>query len=307
MFNESFSYIKQYAGNVFNLSKKTINEKEEWCDKFISELRDFYSSNKIFNLEVSNLDQEFLTKYLLEAEEPFQFISVYFAIKEVVIKHNHNISLPILFDASSSGVQHLASLANDLTIAKMVNVVSSEETRNDFYSLAADYVRENILNIKPNNKISEDVKNNLIKIKVNRSILKIPVMTISYNVGLAHMGKDLLQKMGSLVSVNKLVESNVDLEKIKLFDDINKNNINKLFLIKINKEFTTITDDLYITPKEWVLFASIIYKSVFEIAPSIEEVNHYLNNFRALIFKCKIPFVWITPAGMKIRFALGFF
>lgn len=184
IFNESFSYIKQYAGNVFNLSKKSINDKEEWCDKFISELRDFYSSKKIFNLEGSNLDQEFLKKYLLEADEPFQFISVYFAIKEVVIKDNHNISLPILFDASCSGVQHLASLANDLTIAKMVNVVSSEETRNDFYSLAADYVREYILNIKPNNnKISEDVKNNLMKIKVNRSILKIPVMTISYNVG----------------------------------------------------------------------------------------------------------------------------
>lgn len=62
------------------------------------------------------------------------------------------------------------------------------------------------------------------------------------------MSKDLLQKMGSLVSVNNLVESNVDLDKIKLFDHINKNNTNKLFLIKINKEFTNINDELYLTP-----------------------------------------------------------
>ena len=84
---------------------------------------------------------------------------------------------------SCSGVQHLAILVNDLTIAKKVNVVSSEDIRNDIYTLAAYYVKDYIIDVNTNgnkDKITEDVKKQLMKIKVNRDILKLPVMTISY-------------------------------------------------------------------------------------------------------------------------------
>jgi len=273
---ESFSYIKQYAGNIYNLSKKTFQEKEEWCDKFISEIQKIFYNKELNMLDVLNKEYEFLNKYLLEADEPFQFLSVYYAIKNVVINNKNIVTLPILFDASCSGVQHLASLANDLTIAKIVNIVSDKKSKNDFYSLAANYVIEYISKIVPDNKMNSDVKNKLMNINVNRSILKIPVMTISYNVGLETMGKELLNKMGKLVSINNLVENSVDLNNLFVLQQSNKerkkfnNKSNNLFLIKINKDYSNSNEDLYLTPKEWGLFTSIIYKSIFEIAPSIE-------------------------------------
>jgi len=87
-------------------------------------------------------DFYFLNKYLDNADEPFQFISVYYALKDVIIhkKKQFISNIPILFDASCSGVQHLASIANDLTIAKRVNIISSPDVKNDFYQIAADYV-----------------------------------------------------------------------------------------------------------------------------------------------------------------------
>jgi len=255
IFKESFRYIKQYAGNVYKLSKKTIAEKEKWCDNFISEIEKLYSEKDLTKLDVYKMEYDFLKIYLLEADEPFQFVSVFYAIKDVVInkKNNSIFTIPILFDASCSGVQHLASLANDLTVAKMVNVVSEEKTRNDFYSLAADHVREYIAN--PEIKFNIEAKNKLMKIKVDRNILKLPVMTIAYNVGLENMGKELLNKMGKLVSINNLVEDNVDLSNINLleFNKITtgrKGGKNKLFLIKINKEYSKTNEDIHLTTQE---------------------------------------------------------
>ena len=250
--------------------------------------------------KVDELDILFLDKYLDNADEPFQFISVYKAIKDIVINKNNDINIPILFDASCSGIQHLSSLCNDINIAEMVNVVSTENCKNDFYQIAADYVIKYI-NDMPYFE-NNDIKNNLMKIKINRSILKIPIMTISYNVGLEKMSKELLNKMGKIITINNIVITEND-SKIDSILDKEKNN--KLFKIKINKEYSMNNEDLILTPKEWGIFATIIYKSVYEIGPSLREFNYYLNNFMSFIGKRNLPLIWVTPSGMKIKFAVG--
>jgi DNA-directed RNA polymerase len=303
-FNTSLNYIKQYAGNVYNLSKKNIKTKINWCDTFINDMKEEfdkyyitnisnicqkkvdYESVKVNNTGMSestlvelkkgeqnlkveeDFDFYFLNKYLDNADEPFQFISVYFAIKDIIIKKQYNINIPILFDASCSGVQHLASIANDINVAKMVNVVSTEDTKNDFYQIAADYVVNYINNMDLNNEIKEKLK----LITVNRSILKVPIMTISYNVGLAKMSKELQNKMGKLVEIDNLIVtenrddinilSHMDSKELKATSFSIKgesaekeqrleNRIsNKKFKIKINKEYSKIEEDLFLSPKE---------------------------------------------------------
>ena len=300
--NIPINFLKQYAGNVYNLSKKTMAIKIKWCNKFIEDLKtEFgeYYINNISNLSKisskekvilsgakedetgmtdstlealtkaeQDFDFYFLNKYLDNAEEPFQFISVYFSIKDIFIKKQYNINIPILFDASCSGVQHLASLANDLEVAKMVNVVSTEQARNDFYQIAANFVVDYINNMDLNNEIKEKLK----LIKVTRSILKVPIMTISYNVGLEKMSKGLLNEMGKLVEIDNLIvkenreDINISLPMDSL--DLGANPIslkglsadkeqklensyaNKTFKIKINKEHSKIEEDLFLSPKE---------------------------------------------------------
>ena len=87
----------------------------------------------------------FREDYIKLSKEPFQFLSCFLSYYNH-LKYNKEIKIPILFDASCSGVQHLASLANDLTVAKMVNVVSDENCKNDFYKIAAEYVQNYIFN-----------------------------------------------------------------------------------------------------------------------------------------------------------------
>jgi DNA-directed RNA polymerase len=105
----------------------------------------------------------------------------------IYIKKQYNIKIPILFDASCSGVQQLSAITFEFKVAKMVNVVSSLGIKNDFYQIAGDYVVDKINNMDLDTEIKEKLK----LIKVTRSILKLPVMTITYNVGLAKMSKEL--------------------------------------------------------------------------------------------------------------------
>jgi DNA-dependent RNA polymerase len=274
------------------------NIKIEWCDNFIKDMKKefdkYYISNfntkevevlsrdKMgntgmnesnfvgHNLTELDFDFYFLNKYLDNADEPFQFILVYYAIKDIIIKKQYNITIPILFDAirRSSGVQHLASIASDIKIAGMVNVVDTKQGRSDFYQIAADYVINTINNMELNNEIKEKLK----LIKVTRSILKIPIMTISYNVGLAKMSKNLLDEMGKLVVIDNLINTeNRDDININLPIDSNelettkipiksvsgekekrlkKNYENKTFKIKINKEHSKTEEDLILDPKD---------------------------------------------------------
>lgn len=303
-YRSPINYLKQYAGNVYNLSKKTHKMKIEWCNNFIEDLKTefkFCDLSNISNIESQNVevlssdkevdtrmsdttlvgrkkqdfDFDFLNKYLDNAEEPFQFIAAYYAIKDIIINKQYYINIPILFDASCSGVQHLASIACDLKVARMVNVVNTKHVRSDFYQIAADYVVEMIKNME----LDSDNKENLKLIKVTRSILKVPIMTISYNVGLTKMSKNLLSEMGKLVEIDKdnlivtetenkndininlhkdspelaeLVAIPVSLEGVRGEKETNLKNSsgNRTFKIKINKEQSKIEEDLFLSPKE---------------------------------------------------------
>jgi DNA-directed RNA polymerase len=294
------NYIKEYAGNVYNLSKKTLKIKHEWYTEFSRDLiKEYYkyyapktvnlssteevvvSGAKVADTFISestlvalkqaeqalglDFDFYFLNKYLDDADEPFQFISVYYAIKDINLNRQVNITIPILFDASCSGIQHLASLANDITVAEMVNVISSPNVRNDFYQIAADYVVKTINNMDLNNESKEKLQ----LIKVTRSIMKVPVMTITYNVGLSKMSKELQTKMGEFVEITNLTETETETANR---DDIfipmdspelettpiplngvsaeKEQKLKKTFKIKINKEHTKNGEDLFLSPTE---------------------------------------------------------
>ena len=71
---------------------------------------------------------------------------------------------------------------------------------------------------------------------------------------------------------------------------LEKSSGNKTFKIKINKEHSKIEEDLFLSPKEWGIFSTIIFKSVFELAPSIKVFNNHINNFMAYFGKKKWTF-----------------
>ena len=131
-------YFKLYLANTFGKDKLTRGGKLNWVNKNI---------DQIINEYENNLDT-FKINYLLKSKEPFQFLSCILAYINYIKKYllyllyllyglRREIKLPILFDASCSGVQHLSARTTDTKIAKLVNLLNNDSP-SDFYQYCID-------------------------------------------------------------------------------------------------------------------------------------------------------------------------
>jgi DNA-directed RNA polymerase len=68
-------------------------------------------------------------------QEPFQYISILFALIEVLESIDKavvpTVCVPVLFDASCSGIHHLSALTRDIEIARKVNIIPEEHLETD--------------------------------------------------------------------------------------------------------------------------------------------------------------------------------
>ena len=74
----------------------------------------------------------------MEAKEKFLFLAAALELKGYYDNPKTFISrLPIYLDATCSGLQHLASMTNDLNLAKYVNILESSQDQDpkDVYAL----------------------------------------------------------------------------------------------------------------------------------------------------------------------------
>ena len=74
----------------------------------------------------------------------------------------------------------------------MVNVIS-DDNRNDLYEIASEFVNNEIKNSCQDKIIAS--RENLSKLRINRDILKVPIMTISYNITLQGLSDKLNEKL----------------------------------------------------------------------------------------------------------------
>jgi DNA-directed RNA polymerase len=133
------------------------------------------------------------TKYIEQnidrISEPFQFMSIVYAKLAFLSNNNTHILNPILFDASCSGIQHIASLTLEKELASNVNVYSnslnpSDDLPQDFYIYALNKIRD---------KLSKSDINEFKDIKLSRKIIKTSVMTIPYNISMTGIGEHLME------------------------------------------------------------------------------------------------------------------
>lgn len=258
---KGFEYMKLYLATTFGLSSQSFAKRLDWFDANFEEFYDLYYKSPYL----------FYTKVVSLAKEKFQFLSVFLAILSYVdSKGKALIGLPILFDCSCSGIQHLSALCADISLAKMVNVISSEEEKSDFYSIAANYVM-NLLSESKNNV-------NLSRLNINRTIMKIPVMTIPYNISIHGVGDKL---------ENTLISE-------KVFE-------NSKCYYKILPQYIIDDQPLVLTGKEFANLTLIIYNSVYNIVPSLKIIIEFLNNLSVLLQKINQPVIWITPSHLTIN------
>ena len=256
-------YLQLYLASTYGKTSDTFEKRLEWFNE---------NFDNFYNLYLEE-PERFEKEVLSQANEKFQFMSVFLTFVRLLTKGVETpVGTPILFDCSCSGMQHLSALCSNLTLAKMVNVIPAEG-RSDFYSIAAEYVSDAIKN-------SEDrYKENLSKVNINRAVMKIPVMTIPYNI--------------SLSGITEKLESTIVLEKI--FE-------HKKCYYKIDPDFIRGQDKvLCLTASEFGVLSRFIYNSLYDMIPSLKLLTEFLNSLVKLLQKVDKPVIWITPSHLKIN------
>ena len=82
----------------------------------------------------------FLNNYVKDCKEPAQFLSCFMALDKFYNK-GKDIKIPILFDASCSGMQHLSALTTDIDLAKLTNIIGLDTDKPaDFYEYCINLI-----------------------------------------------------------------------------------------------------------------------------------------------------------------------
>lgn len=251
--NNGLYYLKIYGANLYGIDKESIISRIKWIDSNHQNIIDM------------NLD------FILKASEPLIFIAFCFEYRNYFNNPKDFVSrLPILLDATCSGLQHLSAMVGESTIAKNVNLLESDPNMkpHDFYQFCIDLINKKIKDFTEENPLYI----RLSKLNLTRSVIKQSIMTIPYNV----------TKRGILMQLEEYFE----------WIKIDGNNLLKP---KWNN------DPVFINKKELYQLAKIIHETLYEEHPRLKELVNYLNKITELLYDLNLPIIWKTPSGLVIR------
>nr|QWO71427.1 RNA polymerase [Termitomyces sp. K1Aa] len=336
---ENVLYVLQYLANTSGKSKLNVLNKTKWAIEILNNLniltsqltRDnldiLFNSNsfRVCDFNLNDLINNFYIRELLvDNDDKLQFLATLLSLIKFLLKKSPKFYTPICFDATCSGFQHLSSIFLDIEMAVTSNVSNflikaeeldlmegfkKEDIKNikqktepgDVYMKVAETVKTKISEIE---KKDETFKDKLSKLNINRNLLKRPVMTVPYNVGLNTMGDQLIHAG----FFKKHVES-LSKEKDKEIQDLKgKVPVHSFYTISpkiIKEEFKK--EIITLSASEMGRFFSILYFAVYNTFPSLKKYITYLNEFAVIFGKLKAPIVWTTPVGMRVKLAYADF
>jgi hypothetical protein len=302
-------YVKLYLANVYGYSKWSRNRKINWVNKVVKDFITLYDTNfDLFNETV-----------LSKAKEPAQFLACFLEYKSYLNNKKHVIKIPILFDATCSGVQHLSALTTNDKLAKLTNLLAlAEDEPADFYNFCIRSIKETIEKLP----ISESVfKEKLNMIDLNRKMLKTSIMTVPYNVttiGIAdklaeNFDKEwiLIPKAKELASKNIIPNSVIDLVLLKKAAADQKNQLKPKKSSERIQNKSVKEAGLYIyhyksnseiifTQSELNKLGKIVHETVLSIIPPFIELKEYFDQIIEILKVLKEPIYWYSPTKMKI-------
>jgi DNA-directed RNA polymerase len=219
----------------------------------------------------ADMDQDAQTtefyNYMLEADEPFLFLSCCIELKNYYADPTIFLSrLPVYLDATCNGLQHLSTMINDTCLAKYVNIVKSskDDVPKDVYNHMISFVNE---------KIQEYIKEDyslaiLDNICINRKFIKPGIMKISYG------------------TTSRGIADQLKMDHFRQLDLVKGQ---KLTFVLINKEFNKTKFDIYLTLKQLHALAKAIHSVLYEVFPNLTILVKYLKDMNKLLKKLKLP------------------
>lgn len=250
----SFEEIFHHAGNLRGNDKIARNDR---CH--IGQIAIINVSELIDKKDIASV-----RKMLNGYPEPFQFITTVFTCRTFSKNNKNNIptfsSQPILFDASCNGTQHLAALVNDIKLGEHVNLIVANNTRGDFYEVNMKEVSEELAKWQPKTEGQKKVDVEKLKnIKVDRALVKKPVITINYNISLEGI-------------------------KDQMVDEFPVEWLDKKARYFVPAHYAIDGKEFYLRFSEIIALRVVVYNTL-RAQPSIKAITEYLNKIATIMLR----------------------
>lgn len=198
------------CGGFDGVDKRSIEERTAWVDDWMPRF------HQIALHPLSEVSFAVWSK----ASEPFLFLAACMELSSAIAEGpSYTTRLPISFDGSCSGLQHLAAMTRDASTAKLVNLTASP-VREDVYQTVAEAVAQRLRNdltsdatMKRKDKSDvpvRDLAQLCLAHGVDRTLVKRNVMTFAYSskkFGMAQQhNEDLMRPLETEVLAGELDE-----------------------------------------------------------------------------------------------------
>ena len=260
------NYLYIYGANIHGengIGKVNYSKRIEWVIE---------NKDKILKLD-KNL--------ILRAEDKIKFASFCLLMRELEANPSYQVHMPVFFDATCSGFQHIAAIMRDEKLGALVNLdeQSYQDNVSDVYKYLSTPINNEIRRVG-----AEDTKYiNLKYVDLPRDILKRPIMTKPYNV-----------------TVNGIKE-----QIAKYFSKVYNRNINEKGMVVNNVMYLnvpSINSDRKVTITGVDLFkiSNIIYNIILNELPQVKLLYNYFIGISSILSKANLPITWFTPSGLGI-------
>ncbi|ORY88691.1 hypothetical protein BCR41DRAFT_343728 [Lobosporangium transversale] len=256
--------LKIYCANSFGKDKMSKLHRLEWVDENI---------NKIIDVN---------SMFWVNADDKLIALACCFELKGYYEDpENFESSLPILIDATCNGLQHLSAMIQDINLAEKVNLLeSSKEMKpEDIYSFMIEPIKSRIKELS-----FKDIEySKLALLNIDRSFIKVPIMTISYNITPHGICEQLIRDR----FIKKDLVENIDKPNSKMY----------LYQAIEAEKY----GDVLLTIKDISKLSHIIYDSLYVSYPKLNELKEYFNSMVNILSILNLPVVWVTPSGLSIK------
>ena len=270
--SEGLYWLKVHVANTgdFNkVSKQSFDERVWWVDDNLERLI-MTGRSPLVNL------------WWLKADKPFMFVASCMALADAL--EGLSVHIPVSFDGSCSGLQHLAAQSNCTDTGSLVNLLASKKPA-DIYQTVANNVKakveqdlqsEKTLQFKVSETETRTVKiadlaKMLLDYGITRSLVKRNTMTFSYSSKRSGMQQQILE------------DTMRPLQLQVLSGDIDKH---------------PFGDDGGYAAARYL--SGLTYDAIVETVHRPAKVMRYLQQIARVVSHEGLPTLWTTPLGFPV-------
>jgi DNA-directed RNA polymerase len=260
-------WLKILLANNFGIDKANFDDRIQWAKEHEQEILDS---------AINPIDGQ---RFWTEADDPWQFLAACFEYENYKdYGEDYCSHLPIVVDATASGLQHLSALLKDPIGGAAVNLIPGDKP-SDIYGLVAQKLIEileydqregriinNIQQIKNKKEIKCKIKtvdekfyaNEWLNYGIDRNLVKRPTMTSPYNVTRYGVVDQLIDEVTNKMQAEYIVDA-----------------------------------CQYLAPKTLT--------AIHQVVIAAAEVMDWLKEIASICSDAGIPIEWVTPTGFLVH------